>query len=60
MNALSMLTRGYVSPKVDDTDGVVIGPGPEIVDVTPLVPVIEGVEEVIIPGPSIIAGKEEE
>ena len=42
MNALAMLTRGYVCP-VQGPDGeVVIGPGPEIVDVETIAPTIVG------------------
>jgi hypothetical protein len=40
MNALAMLTRGYICPVADSDEEVVIGEGPKIIDVDELTPVI--------------------
>lgn len=60
MNAMSMLTRGYICPGGRPDDPIVIGPGPEIVDKKELVPEIARGKTIEIAPPTIIRGEVED
>lgn len=59
MNAMSLLTRGYICP-LSLPDGVVIGSGPAIVDADELKPVIDRGREIVAPGPTILGASSED
>jgi hypothetical protein len=60
MNAMSLLTRGYICPTTSPDDEIILGEGPDIVDVDELRPVIDRGRELVLPGPTIIGGIVEE
>ena len=60
MNALAMLTRGYICPSGRPDEEIIIGPGPEIVDKTELAPEIARGKAIEIQPPSIIRGEVED